>query len=86
MVKANSVSGLDKDSKVLLNRVRAIDKKFCLRDYCGVVDKEIMEKVDKGLELVLNIRKILRKNVIATKMTLKYLPVFLHLYLLPLHL
>jgi mRNA interferase MazF len=59
LVKANSTNGLDKDSKILLNRIRAIDKKFRLRDYCGVVDKEIIEKVDKGLELVLNIRKIL---------------------------
>jgi mRNA interferase MazF len=59
LIKASSVNGLEKDSKILLNRLRAIDKEFRLRDYCGVADKEIMEKVNKGLELVLNIKRIL---------------------------
>ena|ERR1044072_2108850 len=59
LIKAGSVNGLEKDSKILLNRLRAIDKEFRLRDYCGVADKAIMEKVNKGLELVLNIKRIL---------------------------
>jgi len=58
LIRANSANGLKKDSKILLNLVRAIDKKLRLRDYCGVASEEIMEKVNKGLELVLNVRKI----------------------------
>ena len=57
LIRANSTNGLKKDSKILLNRVRAIDKKLRLRDYCGVASEEIMEQVNKGLELVLNISK-----------------------------
>jgi mRNA-degrading endonuclease toxin of MazEF toxin-antitoxin module len=57
LIRANSANGLTKDSKILLNRVRAIDKKLRLRDYCGVAGSEIMDQVNKGLELVLNIRK-----------------------------
>ena len=57
LIRTNSTNGLDKDSKILLNRVRAIDKKLRLRDYCGAASKEILEQVNKGLELVLNFRK-----------------------------
>ena len=57
LIRANSTNGLEKDSKILLNRLRAIDKKLRLRDYCGVVSEEITEQVNKGLELVLNIKK-----------------------------
>jgi mRNA-degrading endonuclease toxin of MazEF toxin-antitoxin module len=57
LIRANSTNGLDKDSKILLNRLRAIDKKFRLRDYCGVASKEVLEQVNKGLELVLNFGK-----------------------------
>jgi mRNA-degrading endonuclease toxin of MazEF toxin-antitoxin module len=57
LIRANSTNGLKKDSKILLNRVRAIDKKLRLRDYCGVASEETMEQVSKGLELVLNIKK-----------------------------
>jgi len=57
LIRANATNGLEKDSKILLNRLRAIDKKLRLRDYCGVVSEEIMEQVNKGLELVLNIKK-----------------------------
>jgi hypothetical protein len=37
--------------------VRAVDKELRKRDYCGVASEEIMEQVNKGLELVLNIKK-----------------------------
>ena len=57
LIRTNSTNGLDKDSKILLNRLRAIDKKLRLRDYCGVVSEEVMEQVNEGLELVLNIKK-----------------------------
>jgi mRNA-degrading endonuclease toxin of MazEF toxin-antitoxin module len=58
LIRANSTNGLEKDSKILLNRVRAIDKELRKRDYCGVASEEIMEQVNKGLELVLNIKKV----------------------------
>ena len=57
LIKANSTNGLEKDSKILLNRIRAIDRELRLRDYCGVADQEIMEQVSEKLELVLNIKK-----------------------------
>jgi mRNA interferase MazF len=57
LIKANATNGLKKDSKILLNRVRAIDKELRKRDYCGVASEEILEQVNKGLELVLNIKK-----------------------------
>jgi mRNA-degrading endonuclease toxin of MazEF toxin-antitoxin module len=57
LIRANSTNGLSKDSKILLNRVRAIDKKLRLRDYCGVASEEILEKVNKGLELILNLKR-----------------------------
>jgi mRNA-degrading endonuclease toxin of MazEF toxin-antitoxin module len=58
LIKANATNGLKKDSKILLNRLRAIDKELRKRDYCGVASGEIMEQVNKGLELVLNIKKV----------------------------
>ena len=58
LIRANSTNGLKKDSKILLNRVRAVDTKLRKRDYCGVASEEIMEQVNKGLELVLNIKKV----------------------------
>lgn len=59
LIPADSTNGLIKDSKVLLNRLRAIDKDLRLRDYCGIVSEEVLAKVNRGLELVLNIgRKV----------------------------
>jgi len=57
LIRANAINGLEKDSKILLNRVRAVDRELRKRDYCGVASEEIMEQVNKGLELVLNIKK-----------------------------
>ena len=59
LIRANATNGLEKDSKILLNRLRAIDKKLRLRGYCGVADEEIIKQVDQRLELVFNIRKVL---------------------------
>ena len=58
MIKANSTNGLDKDSKILLNLLRAIDVKLRLRDYFRVANRKIIEQVNKGLELALNVKKI----------------------------
>ncbi|KLL03277.1 MAG: growth inhibitor PemK [Mycoplasmataceae bacterium RV_VA103A] len=57
LIRADSKNGLKKDSKILLNRVRAIDKELRLRDYCGVASEEIMEQVNERLKLVLNIKQ-----------------------------
>jgi hypothetical protein len=58
LIKANSTNGLDKDSKILLNLLRAIDVKLRLRDYFRVANRKIIEQVNKGLELALNVKKI----------------------------
>ena len=57
LIRANATNGLKKDSKILLNRLRAIDKELRKRDYYGVASEEIMEQVNKGLGLVLNMQK-----------------------------
>ncbi|CAI2190290.1 8405_t:CDS:10, partial [Funneliformis geosporum] len=51
LIKANATNGLKKDSKILLNRLRAIDVKLRLRDYVGVASKGILEQVNKGDKL-----------------------------------
>ncbi|KLL03591.1 MAG: transcriptional modulator of MazE/toxin, MazF [Mycoplasmataceae bacterium CE_OT135] len=48
-------TGLDEPSKVLIQRVRAIDKKLRLRNYVGTVNEETMLKVKASLKLVLNL-------------------------------
>jgi len=54
-VKNTKETGLDKPSKVLLQRIKAVEKELRLIDYLGVVDKEIMEKVKEGLKIVLDL-------------------------------
>src|SRR5947208_3457159 len=54
-IKRNKESGLDEDSKVLFNRLRAIEKATRLGDYIGVLDQEIMKEVKKRLKLVLDL-------------------------------
>ncbi|CAG8562390.1 7689_t:CDS:2, partial [Scutellospora calospora] len=61
-IKANSTNGLKKDSKILLNRLRAIDKELRLRGYCGIADKETMKKVDQGLEAIADQEKEKQKR------------------------
>ena len=62
LIEADATNGLAKNSKILLNRLRAIDKKLRLRDYCGVAGKEIMERVNSALKIVLNVDDRLRDN------------------------
>jgi mRNA-degrading endonuclease toxin of MazEF toxin-antitoxin module len=52
-VDATPATGLDKPSKVLAERIRAIDKKLRLRGYVGVADEAIMAKVKLALRTVL---------------------------------
>ena len=54
-VKNTKETGLDKPSKVLLQRVRAVDKELRLIEYLGEVDKEIMKEVEKALKTVLDL-------------------------------
>jgi mRNA-degrading endonuclease toxin of MazEF toxin-antitoxin module len=54
-VKNTKETGLDKPSKVLLQRVKAVEKELRLIDYLGIVDQEIMKEVKKGLEIVLDL-------------------------------
>ena len=55
LIKKNKENGLDEDSKILLNRLRAIGKKDRLGDYIGVLDKETMKEVNERLKLVLDL-------------------------------
>ena len=54
-VKNTKETGLDKPSKVLLQRVRAVDKELRLINYLGEVDEETMKKVEKALKTVLDL-------------------------------
>jgi mRNA-degrading endonuclease toxin of MazEF toxin-antitoxin module len=55
LIKRNKENGLDEDSKILFNRLRAIEKEDRLGDYIGVLDKENMKKVNEKLKLVLDL-------------------------------
>ena len=54
-VKNTKETGLDKPSKVLLQRIKAVEKELRLIDYLGVVDKEIMEKDKERLKIKLDL-------------------------------
>jgi len=49
--------GLEKNSVVLLEQVRTIDKSR-LREYVGILDKQQMLKVDKALRTSTGVRKL----------------------------
>ncbi|CAG8449698.1 9072_t:CDS:2 [Ambispora gerdemannii] len=55
LIKRSKENGLDEDSKILFNRLRAIEKKDRLGDYIGVADKEIMKETKEKLKLVLDL-------------------------------
>ena len=54
-VKNTKETGLDKPSKVLLQRVRAVEKELRLINYLGEVDKKTMKEVEKALKTVLDL-------------------------------
>ena len=54
-IKNTEETGLDKPSKILLQRVRAVDKELRLINYLGEVDKETMKEVEKALKTVLDL-------------------------------
>ena len=55
LIKKNKENGLDEDSKILFNRLRAIEKEDRLGDYIGVLNQEIMKEVKEKLKLVLDL-------------------------------
>jgi mRNA-degrading endonuclease toxin of MazEF toxin-antitoxin module len=56
LIKKNKENGLDKDSKILFNRLRNIEKDTRLGDKrIGVLDKETMKEVNEKLKLVLEL-------------------------------
>jgi mRNA-degrading endonuclease toxin of MazEF toxin-antitoxin module len=54
-VKNTKETGLDKPSKILLQRIKTVEKELRLIDYLGMTDKKTMEKVEKGLKIVLDL-------------------------------
>ena len=55
-IKKNKENGLDKDSKILFNRLRNVEKDTRLGDErIGVLDKETMKEVNKRLKIVLDL-------------------------------
>jgi mRNA-degrading endonuclease toxin of MazEF toxin-antitoxin module len=56
LIKKNKENGLDKDSKILFNRLRNVEKDTRLGDKrIGVLDKETMKEVNEKLKLVLDL-------------------------------
>jgi len=56
LIKKNKENGLDKDSKILFNRLRNVEKDTRLgEERIGVIDKETMKEVNERLKLVLDL-------------------------------
>ena len=56
LIKKNKENGLDKDSKILFNRLRNVEKDTRLEnERIGVLDKETMKEVNEKLKLVLDL-------------------------------
>jgi mRNA-degrading endonuclease toxin of MazEF toxin-antitoxin module len=53
-IKISKQNGLKEDSKILLHRLRSIERETRLGDYCGAVSPETMLKVKYSLKLVLD--------------------------------
>jgi mRNA interferase MazF len=52
LIKINKENGLEKTSKILLNRVQTIDIKGRLRDYIGKTDSETIKQSQAALKVV----------------------------------
>ncbi|CAH1755896.1 21009_t:CDS:2 [Entrophospora sp. SA101] len=55
LIARNKTNGLEKDSKILLNRVQTIDIKLRLRNYIGYTSPEIAKQAQTALKVVFNI-------------------------------
>lgn len=52
LIKVSKDNGLEKTSKILLNRVQTIDVEKRLRDYIGQASPEIVKKSQEALKIV----------------------------------
>jgi mRNA-degrading endonuclease toxin of MazEF toxin-antitoxin module len=52
LITRDGKNGLEKDSKILLNRVQTIDIKLRLRDYVGYTSPELIEQTQEALRVV----------------------------------
>ena len=52
LIKVSKENGLEKTSKILLNRVQTIDVEKRLRDYIGRTTPEIVKKTQEALKIV----------------------------------
>lgn len=52
LVKVNKENNLEKDSKLLLNRIQTIDVELRLRDYIGYTSPEIIKQAQEALKIV----------------------------------
>lgn len=50
----NAENGLEQNSVVLLNQVRSIDSQRLIK-HLGSLDREVMEKIDRALEVSLGL-------------------------------
>jgi|SRR3954452_6169908 len=55
LIKVNKENGLEKNSKILLNRVQTIDVAERLRDYIGKVNPNIIKQAQEALKVVAGI-------------------------------
>lgn len=55
LVENTKETGLNKPSKVLLQRIKAVEKELRLIDYLGIVNKKTAERVKEGLKVVLDL-------------------------------
>ena len=58
----HDVNGLDKDSIILLEQIRTIDKQR-LQEYLGTLDGRFLVAVDKALAISVSLEKRIDKNV-----------------------
>ena len=55
LITKNKQNGLEKDSKILLNRVQTIDIALRLRNYVGYTSPEIIKQSQEALKVVVDI-------------------------------
>ena len=55
LIKVNKDNGLERNSKILLNRVQTIDVQERLRDYIGRTNSEIIKKAQEALKVIAGI-------------------------------
>ena len=59
--QVKNFEGLDKDSIVLLEQIRTVDKKR-LKQYMGMMPAEAMARVDKALAISISLKNGAKRN------------------------